>query len=79
MPDRLHFPRLVTPGYYCSLMGAVLLKRLAWVALFAFTILFIMAAPVVAAEVFRDAGTTVLRWLSEAIDALLVFLASLID
>ena len=56
-----------------------MLKRLAWVALFAFTILFIMAAPVVAAEVFRDAGTTVLRWLSEAIDALLVFLASLID
>jgi hypothetical protein len=60
-------------------MGAVLLKRLVWVALFAFTILFIMAAPVVAAQVFSEAVGTAGRWLWEATDALLVFLGSLID
>jgi hypothetical protein len=60
-------------------MGAVLLKRLVWLALAAFTILFIMAAPVVAAEVFRDAASTAANWVGDAIDALLVFLGSLID
>jgi hypothetical protein len=60
-------------------MGAVLLKRAVWVLLLAFTIMFIMAAPVAAAEVFKEAVGAASRWLSEAFDALLVFLASLID
>jgi hypothetical protein len=59
-------------------MGAVLLKRLVWLALAAFTILFIMAAPAVAADVFRDAASATARWVGEAIDALLLFLGSLI-
>jgi hypothetical protein len=60
-------------------MGAVLFKRAVWVLLFAFTIMFIMAAPVAAAEVFKDAVGAASRWLSDAVDALLVFLGSLID
>lgn len=60
-------------------MGAVLLKRAVWVLLLAFTIMFIMAAPVAAAEVFKEAVGAASRWLSQAFDALLVFLASLID
>jgi hypothetical protein len=60
-------------------MAFVMFKRLMWLALIAFTILFIMTAPVVAAQVFREATGTAWRWLSDAIDAFLVFLSSLLD
>jgi hypothetical protein len=60
-------------------MAALLLKRLLWLALAAFTILFIMASPVRAADVFQEAATTTGRWLAEATDAFLVFLASLLN
>jgi hypothetical protein len=60
-------------------MGAVVLKRLVWFSLAAFTVLFVVTAPVVAAQVFKDAVGSAARFASLAGEALLTFLGSLID
>jgi hypothetical protein len=59
-------------------MGFVWGKRIFVLLLLAFSVAFVVTAPVQAAEVVRDAGRVAGDWASSALRALMTFLGSLV-
>lgn len=59
-------------------MGFVWGKRIFVTLLLAFSVAFIVTAPVQAAEVVRDAGRVAGDWAGSALRALMTFLGSLV-
>jgi hypothetical protein len=64
----------VTPDAYSDGMN---LKRLAWLALLAFAVFFVVQSPAEAARVVKMTGETLGEWLGATADSLVKFIKSL--